>query len=217
MARARRFIASSLSGIGQRTRELWFADSKRVPLPCQACVSAIGLDARVEGRVLPVYLGLFENAPFEVVSKPEAARRQLATAISLCLADGDAVSIRTLASAALSRFFREPSQAGGTDSKLIWPVRDSPGDFWPAAHKVLDLLEIRFRYQICDGVQPWRALVRSHLYCDLAVPDGRRPWCRTSRRSRGGCARIRTSQASNSCGARGSRAIAAARARSTSS
>jgi hypothetical protein len=48
----------------------------------------------------------------------------------------------------------------GTDSKLIWPVRDSPGDFLPAAHKVLDLLEIRFRYQICGGVLPWRALVR---------------------------------------------------------
>ena len=45
-------------------------------------------------------MGFFENAPFEVVTKAEAARRQLATAISLCLADGDAVSIRTLASAA---------------------------------------------------------------------------------------------------------------------
>src|SRR3989442_1946744 len=129
MARARRFIASSLSGIGQRTRELWFADSKRVPLPCQACVSAIGLDARVEGRVLPVYLGLFENALFEVVSKPEAARRQLATAISLCLADGDAVSIRTLARAAhFLRFFREPSHSIPV-SDLRWsPAVESSGE-----------------------------------------------------------------------------------------
>jgi hypothetical protein len=55
------------------------------------------------------------------------------------------VALRTLC-----RYFREPS--GGTDSKLIWPVRDAPGDFLPAARKVLDLLEIRFRYQICVGV-----------------------------------------------------------------
>jgi len=42
----------------------------------------------------------FTDAPFEIVTKPEAAKRQLATAIRLCLAGGDAVSIRTLACAA---------------------------------------------------------------------------------------------------------------------
>jgi hypothetical protein len=45
-------------------------------------------------------MSVFTDAPFEIVTKPEAARRQLATAIRLCLAGGDAVSIRTLACAA---------------------------------------------------------------------------------------------------------------------
>jgi len=42
----------------------------------------------------------FTDAPFEIVTKSEAAKRQLATAIRLCLAGGDAVSIRTLVCAA---------------------------------------------------------------------------------------------------------------------
>lgn len=40
------------------------------------------------------------SAPFEFVTKIEAARRQLAMAIELCLDDRDAVSTRTLAAAA---------------------------------------------------------------------------------------------------------------------
>ena len=44
--------------------------------------------------------GGIATGPFEVVTKIEAARRQLATAIELCLDDRDAVSTRTLAAAA---------------------------------------------------------------------------------------------------------------------
>src|SRR5436853_558801 len=79
-----------------------------------------------------------------------------------------------------------------------------------APRKTLIFQRIPFRYQTCQGVLPWRA--------PHQAPRGvRRRWRRTRLRSHSGFARLPTSRAPKSCRASGWLAIAAARARSTSS
>jgi len=104
---------------------------------------------------------------------------------------------------------------------MIWPVRGSPDSLLTKATEVIDIWELRFRYQNCVPVPAWKPLVsrlflRAGHHPPVAL-GGRLSWRSSRLWSRSGCARIPTSRGSKSCGASDSLIMAAAKARYTNS
>jgi hypothetical protein len=131
---------------------------------------------------------VIDPGPFEVVTKLDAAKRQLAIAIELCLDERDTVSTRTLAAAAheiyrtlLRRKGRHGS--GVLDNPLMSPAMQKrvtrgaalPRNFFKHADRDWDRI-LRFRPLLTEALI-FDAVVMQHDLAGGFSPEGRVFFC----------------------------------------